>query len=208
MECACVTMIRGRHKTTGCSLNTLLISQPGKSKLKSLTLSQSVTVSPTVVMSTLSHSTTMTETSQIVMLKLTQIITMNCKDLNIRDPGMLLLLLHLFLKEPAKGFYLGIKDTGTCGSIKRLQFYYLVCPSAAVHLVRYPEVALPPDGVTSPTVAQATCVANAELDSGESADIRAFHDGRCEFDVSCHCLEGYEENPAPAQNGGTDPAVF
>ena len=134
----------------------------------------------------------MTETSQIVMLKGSRDVTTT---------------VTLVPQEAKQGFYLGIKDTGTCGSIKRLQVYYLVCPSAAVHLVRYPEVALPPDGVTSPTVAQATCVANAELDSGESADIRAFHDGRCEFDVSCRCLEGYEETPAPAQNGGTDPAI-
>ena len=110
-----------------------------------------------------------------------------------------------FLRPGARqGFYLGIKDTGTCGSIRRLQVYYLVCPGAAVHLVTYPELALPPDGVTTD---EASCVANAELDSGESADIRAFHDGRCDYDVSCHCLEGYEENPPRSQNGGTDPTT-
>ena len=110
-----------------------------------------------------------------------------------------------FLRPGARqGFYLGIKDNGTCGSIRRLQVYYRVCPGAAVHLVTYPELALPPDGVTT---GEASCVANAELDSGKSADIRAFNDGQCDYDVSCHCLEGYEENPPRSQNGGTDPAT-
>ena len=122
-------------------------------------------------------------------------------------PGSGVTTTFTFRPGARQGFYLGIKDTGTCSSIRRLQVYYLVCPGAAVHLVTYPELALPPNGVTSSTTGEASCVANAELDSGESADIQAFHDGQCNYDVSCRCLEGYEENPPPSQNGGTDPAT-
>ena len=42
-----------------------------------------------------------------------------------------------------EGFYLGIRDEGTCGDVIRIIVYYVVCPRRVEGLVTYPETALP-----------------------------------------------------------------
>ena len=102
------------------------------------------------------------------------------------------------------GFYLAIHDTGTCGSIKRIQVYYQVCNRLVDNLVTYPELPFPPaDSVDSPTIGEATCTANSALNPlvSSSNEISVLVSGECLYDVTCRCNEGYEEDPPANQPG-------
>ena len=58
------------------------------------------------------------------------------------------------------GFYMGIKDVGTCGQISRIIIYYLVCPAKVTGLVIYNEIAVPLRAASN-VVYSAMCAANA-----------------------------------------------
>ena len=101
-----------------------------------------------------------------------------------------------FIKPPGyNGFYIAIKDNGTCGTIKRIQAYYEVCHGSLIHLLEYPVVSLPPRDSPIPNTGTAECVANAE--STSSLEVYSYSDGTCNFnvDTACQCVGGYEEDP-------------
>ena len=68
--------------------------------------------------------------------------------------------LPLLRPKDSKGFYLGVHDSGTCGSVNRLIVYCPVCRAKQSELVVYPKIYPPPkDEPTS--VFYAKCVPNA-----------------------------------------------
>lgn len=103
--------------------------------------------------------------------------------------------LDLTRPEPRmKGFYLGIKDTGTCGEVNRMTIHYNICPASQNELVVYPEVATPPKGGPD-AVFQAQCVDNAH--STTSLEINAFSGNSTCMDqvfggARCECDGGYQ----------------
>lgn len=92
------------------------------------------------------------------------------------------------------GFYLGVKDSGTCGQVNRIIIYYTVCHGRQNELVVYPQAAHPPrNGPDS--IFQASCVANAH--NITSLDVKAFSgNGTCrdvvEGGARCECDAGYQ----------------
>ena len=95
----------------------------------------------------------------------------------------------------ATGFYLGVQDTGTCGSIERITAYYLVCPKIIQGLVTLPEIPLPRAGSLTPIPGNAVCAANSRPLQQVSLERRAFADGRCVSNAACECEPGYRNVP-------------
>ena len=95
----------------------------------------------------------------------------------------------------ATGFYLGVQDTGTCGSIERITAYYLVCPKIIQGLVTLPEIPLPRAGSLTPIPGNAVCAANSRPLQQVSLERRAFADGRCVSNAACACEPGYRNVP-------------
>ena len=88
------------------------------------------------------------------------------------------------------GFHLGIRDTGTCGQVKRIFLYYKPCKELLDGLVYYLELVRPPASSPNPCyTAEACCAPNAH--STTSLTYRACNDGRCERNVRCECDPGY-----------------
>lgn len=93
----------------------------------------------------------------------------------------------------SKGFYLGVRDNGTCGLVNRMILYYTVCHARQSGLVEYPQTATPPkDGPAS--VFDAKCVDNAH--NVTSLQVKAFGENNTCIDVvaggaRCECNEGY-----------------
>ena len=99
------------------------------------------------------------------------------------------------LLRPANsnGFYLGLRDEGTCGIISRLIVYYVVCPANVDGLVSYPEVAIPPQNTADITFT-ASCAANAH--NVTTLQVTAFSsNGTCSpvapGGAMCDCDAGY-----------------
>ena len=86
------------------------------------------------------------------------------------------------------GFYLGIRDTGTCGQVKRIFLYYEPCKKMQKGLVNCPEVVRPPAG-SGPNIAEACCAPNSH--NTTSRTVRAHSNGTCECDVMCESDAGY-----------------
>ena len=89
------------------------------------------------------------------------------------------------------GFYLGVKDTGTCINLQRLQVYYIGLQPVVDHPVVCPEVGRPPQGSTVPVTC--SCPGNSTVAPGSSLQLTCFSDGTCDSIPSCHCNEGYRE---------------
>jgi hypothetical protein len=97
--------------------------------------------------------------------------------------------------EPRRrGFYLGVLDTGNCGTVDRIIVYYTVCHARQNELVLYPKVGNPPrDGPDM--IFQAECAPNAH--NVTSLDVKAFSENRTCLDVvpggaRCECDAGYQ----------------
>ena len=95
----------------------------------------------------------------------------------------------------ATGFYLGVQDTGTCGSIERITAYYLVCPKLIQGLVTLPEIPLPHAGSLTPITRNAVCAANSRRLQQVSLVRSAFADGSCVTNAACACEPGYRNVP-------------
>ena len=103
----------------------------------------------------------------------------------------------LSLLRPAsktRGFYLGIRDTGTCGQVYRLITYYTACQERQNELVHYRRVATPPVGGAN-TVFSAECESNAH--NVTSLDVNVFGGNSTCRDVAvggarCECDSGYQ----------------
>lgn len=97
-------------------------------------------------------------------------------------------------RPSGKGMYLGISDTGSCGTITRLIIYYIVCLGKQTELVVYPKTPTPPDNGPDQSFL-ALCVANAH--NVTSLSIHAFSkNSTCRDEVEggakCKCNNGYE----------------
>ena len=97
------------------------------------------------------------------------------------------------------GFYLGIRDTGTCGfPVQRVIIYYKVCEAKTGELVTLPEEALPLESAGS-GVYSGRCVPNASAVTSLMVDInsvtgscteRATGGARCECDAGYYRFNG------------------
>ena len=95
-----------------------------------------------------------------------------------------------FLPSPnAAGFYLGIHDTGTCGTINRITIHYEIVPSRKEGLNSYPEIPLPPLMSTERVTRNITCARDStafnptlSVDSGRDV----------EGNATCLCNPGYQ----------------
>lgn len=97
------------------------------------------------------------------------------------------------------GFYLAFRDTegGTCANLQSLRVYYRICPERVEGLVTYPEIGLPPEGMSEPITRDAICASNSSPTS--SLELSAFADGRCEGEPACACDPGYEYDDSVCQ---------
>ena len=101
----------------------------------------------------------------------------------------------LSLTRPSNsdGFYLGIRDEGTCGEVIRIIVYYVVCPHRVIGLVTYPETALPVRG-SSDIIFSAVCAPNAHNITSLQVTASSTSDScsdRAPGGARCECNEGY-----------------
>ena len=90
------------------------------------------------------------------------------------------------------GFYIGVRATGTCASIRRLQVYYNSFQPFAPSPVICPETGLPPQGTTIQV--NCSCPANSDRTS-PNLTLTCSSDGTCTGNTSCQCQEGYQQLP-------------
>ena len=88
------------------------------------------------------------------------------------------------------GFYLGLRDNGTCGLVKRIYLYYTPCKDLIDGLVYYPELVRPPAGSPNPNIAEACCAPYSH--NTTSLVFKAYSGGGCERNVNCECDPGYQ----------------
>ena len=95
---------------------------------------------------------------------------------------------YSFTLDPSDtGFYVALRDKGTCVGISRLRVYHYICPSRQVGLVLYPETPAPISGSININV---KCVDNAVV-SG-SPKVTCHSNGTWGPDISqCECNVGY-----------------
>ncbi len=105
------------------------------------------------------------------------------------------LLVRSFVTSGKKGFYIGIKDGGTCGLIKGIVIYYTPCKERQDGLVNYPELVRPPNG-SPPNVGVACCAPNSHPTTSLTFRAHSASDGTCERNVRCECDAGYRLNAA------------
>ena len=86
------------------------------------------------------------------------------------------------------GFYIGVRATGTCASIRRLQVYYNTFQPIAPSPVICHETGLPPQGTTIQVTC--SCPANS-VRTSSNLQLTCSSDGTCTGNPSCQCLEGY-----------------
>ena len=94
-----------------------------------------------------------------------------------------------FTLDPSEtGFYVAIRDKGTCVGISRLRVYRYNCPSRQVGLVLYPETPAPVSGSVNVNF---SCVDNAYIPESENGTVTCYHNGTWSTAV-CECNVGYK----------------
>jgi hypothetical protein len=88
------------------------------------------------------------------------------------------------------GFYLGIEDDGTCGSVNRIIVFFRFVEGRVQDLLTCPPVALPPSGSTSPSQRECVCHANASS-TGATLSRVCNLNGVCNEDQACACSPGF-----------------
>ena len=83
------------------------------------------------------------------------------------------------------GFYLGLRDEGTCFQLERLTVYRYRCPRQENGLVTYPETSSPVSGAVS---TPAICGTGAESDNPA---LKCFSDGSWSGSPTCGCSDAY-----------------
>ena len=97
--------------------------------------------------------------------------------------------LNFTLQPSQTGFYITVKDNGTCFGISRIKVYRNNCKSIQRGLVLYPDAPAP---VSDPVNISIQCVDNAVV-SG-SARVTCGSDGRWDpQNPVCQCRLGYED---------------
>lgn len=91
----------------------------------------------------------------------------------------------------AAGFYLGIEDDGSCGTVDRIIVYYRVVRGRTEDLLTCPDVPLPPEGSTQTTLRVCECGENANRTSA-SLDRICNVDSVCNEDQVCACSPGFQ----------------
>ena len=97
---------------------------------------------------------------------------------------------YTFTLDPSDtGFYVAIRDKGTCVGISRLRVYHYNCPSRQVGLVLYPEAPAPVSGSVNVNI---KCVDNAVVSGSPQVTCHSNGTWGPENPV-CECRPGYEE---------------
>ena len=94
------------------------------------------------------------------------------------------------------GFYVGIKDNGTCGSIQHVIVYSRVVPRSVNGLLICPEVNLPPHNSTEPVQVNCNCQYRSQQETGPRLQKTCYSNGTCSGNLSstsCYCRDGYWE---------------
>ena len=99
------------------------------------------------------------------------------------------------MSRPAnrRGFYLGVRDEGTCGAVERIIVYYVACLESVDGLVTYPETGVPLRGGSN-VVFDAHCAPNAH--NTTTLQVTAFASSSSCSPVApggarCECDAGY-----------------
>ena len=93
-------------------------------------------------------------------------------------------------QSDTNGFYLGVQDDGTCGTVGRILVYYRVARGRTEDLLTCPDVALPIQGSNLNSQGTCSCGANASLASATLNRI-CNEDGICNENQVCACVPGY-----------------
>ena len=94
-----------------------------------------------------------------------------------------------------RGFYLGIHDEGTCGSVIRIIMYYRVVHGRTQTLLTCPDVPLPPlQQPQSTSQGLCTCAPNASPAPGSTLQRTCRTDSTCNENQDCACSPGFEFN--------------
>ena len=105
---------------------------------------------------------------------------------------------YSFTLDPSDtGFYVALRDIGTCVGISRLRVYHYICPSQQKGLVLYNETHVPESGSVNVNF---NCVDNAE---SESDTVACNHDGTWGVPV-CKCNVGYENKTTKCDGKSTN----
>ena len=98
-----------------------------------------------------------------------------------------------FTLDPSDtGFYVAIRDTGTCVGIAKLRVYHYICPLHQEGLVLYPEAPAPVSGSVD---VHFSCIDNASIPESESDTVTCHSNGTWSTDIPvCECNLGYVDN--------------
>ena len=110
---------------------------------------------------------------------------------NFSSPSSATETQHLTINLPSvveSGFYLGIRDNGSCVTITRLLVYYTVCESSTVGLVRVNGTLF---SSASDAAVQGVCVDNSESASDSRPLLRCTETGEWSVLSGCSCSEEY-----------------
>ena len=89
------------------------------------------------------------------------------------------------------GFYVALRDKGTCVGISRLRVYRYICPARQVALVQYDEIPAPSSGSIEVPF---TCVENSYLPESAKRTVQCDSDGVWgDYVPVCKCRLGYED---------------
>ena len=96
------------------------------------------------------------------------------------------------------GFHFGIRDSGNCGQINRIFFYYTPCKDRQDGLVNYSELVRAPSS-SLPNEGMACCALNSHPTTSLTFRAHSATDGTtgdegCEPNVRCECDAGYRLN--------------
>ena len=99
---------------------------------------------------------------------------------------------YSFTLDPSDtGFYIAIRDSGTCVGISRLRVYHYICQSRQVGLVLYPEALAPISGSVNISF---SCVDNAHIPEDEDQTTKCNNNGEWDIDTPvCECNLGFED---------------
>ena len=101
-------------------------------------------------------------------------------------------LFRFTLEPPDTGFYIAIRDTGTCVGVSRLRVYRNNCQSFQSGLVSYPEAPAPVSGSVNISI---SCVENAVVSGSPQVTCHSNGTWGAQNPV-CECRQGYEKRMA------------
>ena len=128
--------------------------------------------------------------TEMTTSRLQQAVNLDIRTLVIDSPS----------SSRTNGFHFGIRDSGNCGNINRMYFYYTPCKERQDGLVNYPELVRAPSG-SPPNEGMACCAPNSHPTTSLTFRAHSASDGTtgdegCERNVRCECDAGYRLNAA------------